>query len=86
MVEVSSLISPELLVEIEADAIVNESAFYYSDHNTDCYNMSIENEDTPAKKVVRKNEKFNVPDQTEKEEAETHDNAPVEKFSRGRGD
>jgi enamine deaminase RidA (YjgF/YER057c/UK114 family) len=35
MVEVSSLISPELLVEIEADAIVNESTFYYNDHSTD---------------------------------------------------
>ena len=35
MVEVSSLISSELLVEIEADAIANESAFYYDDHTTD---------------------------------------------------
>jgi hypothetical protein len=43
--------------------------------------MSIENEDTTAKKVVRKNEKFNVPDQTEKEEAETHENAPVENLA-----
>jgi hypothetical protein len=30
--------------------------------------MSIENEDTAAKRVMRKNENFNVPDQTEKEE------------------
>ena len=44
-------------------------------------NMSIENEDTAAKKVVRKNEKFNVPDQTEKEEAETHENTPVENLA-----
>jgi hypothetical protein len=40
--------------------------------------MSVENEDTAAKRVVRKNEKFNVPDQTEEEEAETYENAPVE--------
>ena len=43
--------------------------------------MSIENEDTAARRVVRKNEKFNVPDQTEKEEAETHENAPVENLA-----
>ena len=44
--------------------------------------MSVENEeDTSAKRVVRKNEKFNVPDQTEEEEAETHENAPVENLA-----
>jgi hypothetical protein len=43
--------------------------------------MSIENDETAAEKVVRKNEKFNVPDQTEKEEAETHENAPVENLA-----
>jgi hypothetical protein len=43
--------------------------------------MSIENEDTAAKRVVRKNEKFNVPDQTEKEEAETQENAPEENLA-----
>ena len=43
--------------------------------------MSIENEDMAAKRVVRKNEKFNVPDQTEKEEAESHENAPVENLA-----
>jgi hypothetical protein len=43
--------------------------------------MGIENEDTAAKRVVRKNEKFNVPDQTEQEEAETHENAPVENLA-----
>jgi hypothetical protein len=35
----------------------------------------------PQKRVVRKNEKFNVPDQTEEEEAETHENAPVENLA-----
>ena len=44
--------------------------------------MSVENEDsnndTAAKRVVRKNEKFNVPDQTEEEDSEIHENAPVE--------
>ena len=43
--------------------------------------MSIENEDTVAKRVVRKNEKFNIPDQTEQEEAETHENASVENLA-----
>jgi hypothetical protein len=42
--------------------------------------MSVEKEDA-AKRVVRKNEKFNVPDQTEEEEAETHENAPVENLA-----
>jgi hypothetical protein len=31
-----------------------------------------------AKRVVKRNEKFNVPDQTEEQEAETHENAEVE--------
>ena len=43
--------------------------------------MSNENEDTASTRVVRKNEKFNVPDQTETEEAETHENAPVENLA-----
>lgn len=43
--------------------------------------MSTENEDAASRRVVRKNEKFNVPDQTEKEEAETHENAPVENLA-----
>ncbi len=30
-----------------------------------------------AKRVVKYNEKFNVPDQIEKEEVETHENAEV---------
>jgi hypothetical protein len=43
--------------------------------------MSTENEDAASTRVVTKNEKFNVPDQTEKEEAETHENAPVENLA-----
>ena len=43
--------------------------------------MSTENNDSASTRVVRKNEKFNVPDQTEKEEAETHENAPVENLA-----
>jgi hypothetical protein len=43
--------------------------------------MSVEKQDTAAKRVVRKNEKFNVPDQTEEEEAETHEKAPVENLA-----
>jgi len=35
-------------------------------------------EETTAKRVVKRNEKFNVPDQTEEQEAETHENAEVE--------
>ena len=38
-------------------------------------------EDTAAKRVVKKNEKFNVPDQTEREEAETHEDASVENLA-----
>lgn len=43
--------------------------------------MSDKPYDDPEKssdRVVRHNEKFNVPLQTEKEEAETHDNASIE--------
>ncbi len=42
--------------------------------------MSTDNDknEPTAKRVVKYNEKFNVPEQTEKEEAETHENAPVE--------
>lgn len=43
--------------------------------------MSTENEEAASTRVVRQNEKFNVPDQTEKEEAETHENAPVENLA-----
>jgi hypothetical protein len=31
-----------------------------------------------AQQAVKYNEKFNIPEQTEKEEAETHENAEVE--------
>ena len=43
--------------------------------------MSVEKEYTAAKRVVKKNEKFNVPDQTEEKEAETHENAPAENLA-----
>jgi hypothetical protein len=43
--------------------------------------MSNQNDETAAKRVVRKNEKFNVPDQTEKEEADVHENAAVENLA-----
>jgi hypothetical protein len=36
------------------------------------------NKETAGKRVVKYNEKFNIQEQTEKEEAETHENAPVE--------
>ena len=36
------------------------------------------NEKSAAERAVKYNEKFNVPDQTEKEEAESRENAPVE--------
>jgi hypothetical protein len=42
--------------------------------------MSTENEEAASTRVVR-NDEFNVPDQTEKEEAETHENAPVENLA-----
>ena len=41
-------------------------------------NTKDNNHKTAAKRVVKYNEKFNVPEQTEKEEAETHENFPVE--------
>jgi hypothetical protein len=42
--------------------------------------MSENNDDAGAKaeRVAKHNEKFNVPEQTEKEEAETHGNREVE--------
>jgi hypothetical protein len=36
-------------LEVEPRVLANESAFYDNDHNSDGYNMSIENEDTAAK-------------------------------------
>jgi hypothetical protein len=37
-----------------------------------------EEETTKAQRVVKYNEKFNVPEQTEEEESKTHENAEVE--------
>ena len=37
-----------------------------------------------AERAVKFNEKFNVPEQTEKEEAETHGNAEVEHLAQNR--
>ena len=37
-----------------------------------------EEDNTKAQRVVKYNEKFNVPEQTEEEEAKTHENAEVE--------
>jgi hypothetical protein len=39
---------------------------------------SEEEDNTKAQRVVKYNEKFNVPEQTEEEEAKTHENAEVE--------
>ena len=46
--------------------------------------MSDRPDDNPkesAERVVKRNEKFNVPMQTEKEESETFEHAPVEEFA-----
>ena len=40
-----------------------------------------EEDTTRAERVVKYNEKFNVPEQTEEEEAETHENAKVENLA-----
>ncbi|HYX56381.1 MAG TPA: hypothetical protein VE818_09505 [Nitrososphaeraceae archaeon] len=42
---------------------------------------SSEEDTTKAQRVVKYNEKFNVPEQTEEEEAETHENAEVENLA-----
>ena len=42
---------------------------------------SEEEDTTKAERVVKYNEKFNVPEQTEEEEAETHENAKVENLA-----
>jgi hypothetical protein len=36
---------------------------------------------TKAHRVIKYNEKFNVPEQTEEEEAETHENAEVDNLA-----
>ena len=40
-----------------------------------------EEETNKAQRVVKYNEKFNVPEQTEKEETETHENAEAENLA-----
>jgi hypothetical protein len=40
-----------------------------------------EEKSTKAQRVVKYNEKFNVPEQTEEEEAKTHENAEVEQLA-----
>jgi hypothetical protein len=42
---------------------------------------SSEEETNKAQRVVKYNEKFNVPEQTEKEETETHENAEAENLA-----
>jgi cytoskeletal protein RodZ len=42
---------------------------------------SSEEDTTKAQRVVKYNEKFNIPEQTEEEEAETHENAEVENLA-----
>jgi hypothetical protein len=49
------------------------------EENKSSLSSSEEEEDnTKAQRVVKYNEKFNVPEQTEEEEAKTHENAEVE--------
>lgn len=43
--------------------------------------LSSEEKSTKAQRVVKYNEKFNVPEQTEEEEAKTHENAEVEQLA-----
>jgi hypothetical protein len=42
---------------------------------------SSEEKSTKAQRVVKYNEKFNVPEQIEEEEAKTHENAEVEQLA-----
>ncbi|HZC49351.1 MAG TPA: hypothetical protein VE244_09845 [Nitrososphaeraceae archaeon] len=42
---------------------------------------SSEEKSTKAQRVAKYNEKFNVPEQTEEEEAKTHENAEVEQLA-----
>ena len=42
---------------------------------------SSEEESNKAKRVVKYNEKFNVPEQTEEEEATIHENAEIENLA-----
>ena len=53
------------------------------EENKSSLSSSEEEDDTTkkAERVVKYNEKFNVPEQTEEEEAETHENAKVENLA-----
>jgi hypothetical protein len=48
------------------------------EENKSSVSSSSEEDTTKAERVVKYNEKFNVPEQTEEEEAQTHENAEVE--------
>ena len=48
------------------------------EENKSSLSSSEEEDSTKAQRVVKYNEKFNVPEQTEEEEAKTHENAEVE--------
>ena len=70
-------------------ANITITVFYYkvqtklnkmSDENKSSLPSS-EEDTTKAQRVVKYNEKFNVPEQTEEEEAETHENAEVENLA-----
>jgi cytoskeletal protein RodZ len=51
------------------------------EENKSSLSSSEEEDTTRAERVVKYNEKFNVPEQTEEEEAETHENAKVENLA-----
>ena len=48
------------------------------EENKSSLSSSEEEDNTKAQRVVKYNEKFNVPEQTEEEESKTHENAEVE--------
>jgi hypothetical protein len=48
------------------------------EENKSSLSSSEEEDNTKAQRVVKYNEKFNVPEQTEEEEAKTHENAEAE--------
>ena len=53
-----------------------------NEENKSSLSSSSKEEDTiKAQRVVKYNEKFNVPEQTEEEEAEIHENAEVENLA-----
>ena len=51
------------------------------EENKSSLSSSEEEDTTKTERVVKYNEKFNVPEQTEEEEAETHENAKVENLA-----